>query len=186
MNRAVFLDRDGVLNHPVLRGGKPYPPASVTAARVYDDAAEALAALKSLHFKLIGVSNQPDVARGTQTPEAVHKINEMITLSLSLDAFFVCFHDDADKCDCRKPLPGLLLRAARQYKVDLNMSYMIGDRWRDIEAGTAAGCTTILIDRNYHEKAPAEPPDYIVHSIREAAQAIILRESNVVLRGMKA
>jgi D-glycero-D-manno-heptose 1,7-bisphosphate phosphatase len=125
---------------------------------------------------LFVVSNQPDVARGTQTEDAVREINRVLATELPLDAFYMCYHDDADRCECRKPLPGLLEQARGEHDIDLRASYMIGDRWRDIDAGAAAGCATILIDRGYDERRPNSRPQAVVRTIGDAAQAIFLLE----------
>lgn len=152
MLRAVFLDRDGVLNEALVREGKPYPPASVDDVVVTLGAAAALATLKALGFLLLVVTNQPDVARGATTREAVEKIHSFLASKLPVDEFWTCFHDDGDRCGCRKPAPGLILQAAAKHGIDLGRSFMIGDRWRDIEAGNAAGCRTIWLDRGYRER----------------------------------
>src|SRR5262249_2073394 len=138
--RAVFLDRDGVINDAIVRGDRPYPPAAVDELRIPPGTADALARLKQQDFLLIVVTNQPDVARGKQQRDTVDEIPRRLRAELPLDDVFTCFHDDADACDCRKPRPGLLLRAAREYGIDLSRSYMAGDRWRDIDAGANAGC----------------------------------------------
>jgi D-glycero-D-manno-heptose 1,7-bisphosphate phosphatase len=171
--RAVFLDRDGVLNEAILRDGRPHPPASVEELKIIPGAPLALRRLKDAGFLLIVVSNQPDVARGTQSREAVEAINRAIGDALPIDAFAICWHDDRDQCHCRKPKPGLILEAAARYEIDLKGSYLIGDRWRDIDAGAAAGCRTILIDRHYAEREPAFPPDHRVDGIEEAAERIL-------------
>jgi len=173
LKRAVFLDRDGVLNEALVREGKPYPPASVADLRIVADAPEALACLKSLGLPLIVVTNQPDVARGTQTVEAVEAIGNRLRQELPVDDFFACYHDDVDRCACRKPKPGLILEGAARYGVDPAQSFMVGDRWRDIDAGRAAGCRTVWIDRGYRESGPSAPADARVQSIREAADWII-------------
>src|SRR6186997_375057 len=156
MRRAVFLDRDGVLNEAVVREGKPYPPQSDTEVVMMANAPAALAALEALGFFLVVVTNQPDVARGTQTRAMVDAINNLLRERLPLDAFYVCDHD-GDGCHCRKPKPGMLLDAARDHGIDLASSYLIGDRYRDIEAGQAAGVASIWIDRGYREPAPQPP-----------------------------
>ena len=171
-SRAVLLDRDGVVNQAVVRDGKPYPPADVTKLELVPDAAEALARLKKLGFLLIVVTNQPEVARGRQCRSEVDAIHEALRASLPIDDFFACYHDDADRCECRKPKPGLILQARDRYELDLQRSFLIGDRWRDIDAGARAGCTTILIDCGYTERAPSSSPTVIVKSLREAAQWI--------------
>jgi D-glycero-D-manno-heptose 1,7-bisphosphate phosphatase len=171
---AVFLDRDGVLNAPCVVGGRPFPPASVDALRVLPGAREAVLRLRGAGFAIVVVTNQPDVARGIQTREAVEAINAALAAQISIDAFKVCYHDDADECDCRKPKPGLLERAAVELGLDLASSFLIGDRWRDIEAGRGAGCRTILVDWAYSE-TEALRPDARVGSIMEAAEWILTR-----------
>jgi D-glycero-D-manno-heptose 1,7-bisphosphate phosphatase len=173
LTRAVFLDRDGVLNEAVIREGKPYPPDSPHELRIVAGAGDALARLKSLGLKLIVVTNQPDVARGKQSSAAVDEIHEHMRRTLPVDEFRSCFHDDADRCGCRKPLPGLILEGARQHGVDPTRSFMIGDRWRDVDAGAAAGCRTIWIDAGYRERGPSAPPDAKVRSLTEAVDWIV-------------
>lgn len=171
--RAVFLDRDGVINHAIVREGKPYPPAGSAQLEILPEVPEALAELKRNGFLLVVVTNQPDVARGTQRREIVEWMHEILTAALPLDNILVCYHSDEERCACRKPLPGLLLEAAREYAIDLKQSFMVGDRWRDIEAGYNAGCTTIFIDRAYEERGPAREPHVRVKSLREAADWIL-------------
>ncbi len=171
--RAVFLDRDGVLNEAIVRDGKPYPPAGLHQLKLVPGAAPALQRLKQASFLLIVVTNQPDVARGTQTREGVERLHAAIAAALPLDAFYVCWHDDRAGCACRKPKPGLLLEAASRYAIDLRRSFLIGDRWRDIEAGTAAGCRTVQIDRGYNEKSPQSAPDCHAASLTDAVEWIL-------------
>ena len=172
MKRAVFLDRDGVLNAAVLRDGNPYPPASLSEVRVLEDVPQALRLLKSAGLQLAVISNQPDVARGTQRRETVEAINEWLASQLPLDRFDVCYHDDADACDCRKPKPGLIVRSAQGLGVEATASFVVGDRWRDIEAGKAAGCRSVWIDRGYTEKQPTNH-DYRATSLLDAAEWIV-------------
>ncbi len=172
MRRAVFLDRDGVINRAVVRDGRPYPPADLAGMEILPGVSDALAALHDAGFMLIVVTNQPDVARGTTPMAVVEKINNYLASCLPIDEFRTCYHDSGDGCDCRKPLPGALLAAARQHGIDLGKSYMVGDRWRDTEAGQRAGCKTIFIDYGYAEKQP-ESIDYRVRSLAEAAQIIL-------------
>jgi D-glycero-D-manno-heptose 1,7-bisphosphate phosphatase len=173
LKRAVFLDRDGVLNEAVMRDGKPYPPDSAETARIAADAPGALARLKAQGLALIVVTNQPDVARGKQTREAVEEIHRVLSAALPVDDFVSCFHDDRDACECRKPKPGLILAAAARHGVDVARSFLVGDRWRDIDAGRAAGCRTVWIDRGYRERGPSSPADATVASLDEAAAWIL-------------
>ena len=170
--RAVFLDRDGVINAAVVRDGKPYPPANVDELELLPGVREALDALKQAGFVLLVATNQPDVARGKQTRDAVDAIHERVRAALPVDAIYCCFHDNADKCACRKPAPGLLLAGARDWDIDLSASFMIGDRWRDIAAGAAAGCKTVFVDYEYNERRP-ETFDKRVASLSEAATWIL-------------
>jgi D-glycero-D-manno-heptose 1,7-bisphosphate phosphatase len=171
---AVFLDRDGVINRPVIHDGRPHPPADAEALEVLPGVSEALERLRAAGFFLVIVTNQPDVARGTQTREAIDRIHERLRSVLPLDDIRVCVHDDADGCRCRKPSPGLLEDAARDAGLSLADSFMVGDRWRDIEAGRRAGCTTVFIDWAYDERRP-EQPDAVVASLPEAADWVLAR-----------
>jgi len=175
---AVFLDRDGVINRAVVRDGKPFPPSSLEELEILPQVASSLLDLKAHGFALIVITNQPDVARGAQTREAVEAIHQALTSSLPIDDIFVCYHDDRDHCACRKPNPGLLLEPQRKHNLDLSRSFVVGDRWRDIDAGHNAGCKTILIDYGYKERKPAQPTEATVRSLREAADWIIASSSN--------
>ena len=172
-NKAVFLDRDGVLNQAVVRNGMPYPPANVEELVLAPNAKPALLELKALGFLLLVVTNQPDVAKGITTRAAVEEINRKLASLLPVDDIFVCYHQDSDHCDCRKPKPSMILEGAQQHNVDLDESFMVGDRWRDVEAGQNAGCRTIIIDGGYEERQPARPADARVHTLKEAADWII-------------
>lgn len=173
--RAVFLDRDGVLNANVERAGKPVAPTRVADLRLLDGAIPALQALKAAGFLTIVVTNQPDVATGRVPQATVEAINSEIARAMPIDAFYVCYHTDADKCACRKPKPGLLLSAAGVHAVDLPSSYLVGDRWRDIEAGQAAGCKTVLVDNGYPQERISNP-SVMVSSLPEAVTWILRLE----------
>jgi D-sedoheptulose 7-phosphate isomerase len=175
LRRAVFLDRDGVLSEAVMRNGKPFPPDAVSEFRITPGTAEALAKLKAQNFLLVVVTNQPDVARGKQARDAVEEMHRRLKSELPVDDVFTCYHDDADSCECRKPRPGLMIRAAEQYGIDLDRSYMAGDRWRDVDAGANAGCKTIWIDRGYAEQRSSAVPDARVVSLAEAVDWILSR-----------
>jgi D-glycero-D-manno-heptose 1,7-bisphosphate phosphatase len=175
MIRAVFLDRDGVINEAVVRDGRPYPPPSVETLHVCDGVPEALQALRHAGFRLIVVTNQPDVGAGRQTREAVEDIHAHLCHLLPIDEVRVCWHTDRDECDCRKPKPGMLLSAAAHWHIDLKRSFMVGDRWRDIDAGRAAGCRTVLVARPYAERA-AEGFDASAASLLEASRLILQNE----------
>ncbi|MCL4465930.1 MAG: HAD-IIIA family hydrolase [Chloroflexi bacterium] len=178
LHPAVFLDRDGVLNRAVVREGKPYPPAGLDELQILPGTMEALEALAAAGYLLVGITNQPDVARGTQRREVVEAINRALLADLPLVDILVCYHDDWDECDCRKPKPGLLLEAAAHHSLDLPSSFLIGDRWKDMEAGRRAGCRTVLIDYGYPETGPDTRLDHKAASLPEAA-AWILSQTNL-------
>jgi D-glycero-D-manno-heptose 1,7-bisphosphate phosphatase len=167
---AIFLDRDGVLNRTRFRNGKPIPPQSLRDLEILPGVPEALATLKTAGYALVVVTNQPDVARGVTSREVVEEMHRFLGRQLPIDEFRVCMHDDSDHCECRKPKPGLLLAAPRY---DVGRSLMVGDRWRDVEAGRAAGCkATILVDYGYDEAIPNEPTVRVA-SLLEASQWIL-------------
>jgi D-glycero-D-manno-heptose 1,7-bisphosphate phosphatase len=178
--RAVFLDRDGVLNRAFMRGGKPYPPTTLDEFEILPDVREALDILIAAGFLLIVVTNQPDVARGTQSRATVEATHRRLLKALPLDDIRVCYEEDGPSCRCYKPKPGMLLDAAGDLGINLNKSYMIGDRWRDVGCGKAAGCFTLLIDRGYAEPLPVAP-DAACGSLLEGARFIVTREA--VARG---
>jgi D-glycero-D-manno-heptose 1,7-bisphosphate phosphatase len=173
--KAVFLDRDGVLNEAIVRDGKPYAPETLDELVITPGAGGALAALRRHGYRLIVVTNQPDIARGKVSQEVVETINRYICSVLPIDAVEMCAHDDSDRCDCRKPQPGMLIRAARRDGIDLSASFMVGDRWRDMEAGRRASCRTVLIRSGYDNESKGLP-DVAVTSLVEAADWIIRQE----------
>jgi len=176
INRCVFLDRDGVLNRPVVRDGRPYPPAHADEFEIYPDAADGCRRLKEAGFILIVVTNQPDVGRGTQSMEAVEAMHAKLRAALPwLDGIEVCYHagsNHGEPCECRKPKPGMVLRAAAAHAIDLKRSFLIGDRWRDVDCARAAGCRAVFIDHGYDESL-REDPDVIVSNFAEAVSAIL-------------
>ena len=172
MRPAVFLDRDGVISRPAIRDGRPYPPRSLEEMELLPGVQEALHRLKAAGYCLVVVTNQPDIARGIVRRTVVDGMNDWLKSVLPLDAVLMCAHDDRDLCQCRKPLPGLIAQAARELHVECTSSYMIGDRWRDVEAGRRAGCKTFFIDCGYDERAP-ESYDFRVRSLPDAARIIL-------------
>ena len=150
LRRAVFLDRDGVLNRVVMRDGKAASPRTVEELQIESDAPAALAALKDAGYLLLVVTNQPDVRRGLMSAETLSALHARLAQALPVDDIAACLHDNADDCACRKPKPGLVLDLAARHEVDLGRSWLIGDQDRDIACGKAAGCRTILLGREYN------------------------------------
>jgi D-glycero-D-manno-heptose 1,7-bisphosphate phosphatase len=170
--RAVFLDRDGVLNRSDVVDGKPYAPRQVEGFCIYEEAYDCLCDLKKADFVLVVVTNQPDVGNGVVAKEVVDNMNRSLLRALPLDEVVVCYHSQSDGCLCRKPKAGMLQVAAEKYAIDLSRSFMVGDRWSDVAAGKLAGCKTIFIDRSYTEPN-SEIPNIIVKSLREAADYVL-------------
>jgi D-glycero-D-manno-heptose 1,7-bisphosphate phosphatase len=174
--RAVFLDRDGVLTIPEFRDGRSYAPRRLEEFRLYDDAVTATRCLKAAGFHLVVVTNQPDVGRGEIAPEIIEEMHRRLAAALPVDTIEACYHSRDDGCDCRKPKPGLLRRAAARFGIDCRESFMVGDRASDVAAGRAVGCRTIFIDLGYVEELRPQNADFTATSLGEAA-TIILRES---------
>lgn len=174
LRRAVFLDRDGVINRAILRDGKPFAPTTPAEFEILPGVPEACVKLKRAGFFLIVATNQPDVGRGTMAQSVVENIHAHMCALLPIDRVEVCYHPGKglSNCDCRKPKPGMLLRAASDLGIDLKQSWMVGDRWRDIDCGYAAGCRTVLIDYNYDE-ALRQMPDFRVKNLTEGAEVIL-------------
>ena len=170
---AVFLDRDGVLNRTTVRDGTPYPPMSVDEVEILPGVADALSRLADAGLPMFVVTNQPDVARGTQSRETVEQINSYIARELPmLTGFYVCYHDNKDNCSCRKPGPGMLMQAASEHEIDLAQSFMVGDRWSDIVAGASVGCKTFLLDVPYSQCQRCTPT-HVVADLPDAADRIL-------------
>ena len=173
MNRAIFLDRDGVINRPLIRDNKPYPPTRVEEFELLPGVAEACRKLKSAGLLLVVATNQPDVGRGTLAREVVEAIHARMCAALPIDRVEVCYDPgQGAPGEFRKPAPGMLLRAARELGIALAQSWMVGDRWRDIDCGANAGCRTIFVDHGYDEPLRAAP-DFRVPSLVEAADIIL-------------
>lgn len=178
---AIFFDRDGTLNRAIVRQGKPYPPASVDHFELFPDAKDSCARLKSAGFVLVVVTNQPDVARGTQSQTVVEAMHTRLRkLIPSLDRIEVCYapgrnilHPENHR---RKPAPGMLLDAAGHLGLDLTRSWMVGDRASDIEAGHAAGCRTLFLDWHYDEPPSARPPHFVTSSLAQAVRIILAQQ----------
>ncbi len=169
--RAVFLDRDGVITRSFERGGRPYAPRTLEEFEILPEAAPALRRLKEAGFLLVVVTNQPDVGKGEVPREVVEEMHRRLATALPLDAIQVNYAtDNADPG--RKPNPGMLLEAAGALNIDLRASFMIGDRWRDIDAGRNAGCRTILLGDGYGE-IPRIAFDHSFATLAEAVDLIL-------------
>lgn len=169
MNRAIFLDRDGVINRVILKDGKPFSPRAMEEFVFCEGIKEFLTESRKAGFLNIVFTNQPDIARGLVDSNAVEKMHDFVKQHLPVDDVLLCLHDDADNCRCRKPKPGMLTGAAEKWNIDLNASFVIGDQWKDVEAGKKAGCITILLDCFYNKNVEC---DYRLSGLRSALNII--------------
>lgn len=174
LKRAIFLDRDGVINRVIMKEGKPYSPRNRSDFLFTDGIREVLARLKGEGFLLIVVTNQPDISRGSITWAELNAIHDLIRRELPVDDIIVCPHDNDDDCDCRKPKPGMIVESARKWGIDIESSFLIGDTWKDMEAGQKAGCKTILLDAPYNQDVQG---DYRIQDICETLKIITKKES---------
>jgi D-glycero-D-manno-heptose 1,7-bisphosphate phosphatase len=172
VRRAVFLDRDGVINANLERDGRPVAPTTLAEFRILPGVEDAVRRLKERGYLVIVVTNQPDVANGLTERATVEAMHDVIRARLRVDDIKTCFHNDDARCECRKPKPGLILTAAAEHGIDLPGSYVVGDRWRDVAAGRAAGCSTIFIDYGYKQDG-ANFPDKVAGSLPEATSFIL-------------
>jgi D-glycero-D-manno-heptose 1,7-bisphosphate phosphatase len=170
---AIFLDRDGIIIRAIVCEGKPYPPSQLDEVELLPQAIDPLNKLASRGYLLVGITNQPDVARGTQSREMVETINNLVLSRLPIREIFVCYHDNDDHCDCRKPKPGLILEASRKFGIDLANSWMVGDRWKDVAAGQAAGIKTIFVNNHYSEEFQSKPADKSIEDLSLLADLIL-------------
>ena len=179
VRRAVFLDRDGVINRPLERDRKPYPPRSLSEFEILPEVPAACARLKAAGFLLVVATNQPDVGRGTLKKEMIETLHAEMCLRLPIDRVETCYHpgQGASECDCRKPKPGMLVRAAKALDIELAQSWMVGDRWRDVDCGYAAGCRTVFIDRGYAEEL-RQKPHFSAGNLAQAADIILCESKN--------
>ena len=163
-NKALFLDRDGVINKIVVRNNRQTSPRSFEEFELSPGIARILSTAKERGFLNIIATSQPEVVRGLIAREEVERMHDFIRSNLAIDDILVCFHDDADHCECRKPKPGLLTQAAKKWNIDLRTAFMVGDTYKDVEAGRAAGAVTILVNAFYNQDAQ---PDHRIETLEE-------------------
>ena len=172
MRPGVLLDRDGVLSRVVLRKGRGVSPRSFAEFELLPGVGTAVRSLREAGLPVVVVTNQPDIARGLLKPDELERMHEHLRRHVPLERIYTCTHDDADRCDCRKPLPGLLLRAAAEFHLDLEHTWMVGDSWKDVEAARAAGCHMIFIAGAYSD-AGSSKPEHVAASLPDAVEIIL-------------
>jgi len=170
--RVVFLDRDGVVTVPREVAGKGYAVRAMSELQFYDDAAESVLRLKAAGFDVVIVTNQPDVSAGLIAQPVLDDIHDVVATHLMVDRIRTCTHVAVDACQCRKPLPGLLIAEGVEEPLSFASSWMVGDRDSDIEAGRAAGCRTIFIERSWVSET-GEKADVTAADLADAVDAIV-------------
>lgn len=171
MKKAVFLDRDGVINNTLFKMGKPRAPYSMEEFSFIDGVELAVKNLKVAGFLTVVVTNQPDVARGWVGMEQVEIVNNHVLQTLKVTEVMSCFHTDKDDCQCRKPKPGMILQAAKKWDIDLSKSFMVGDRLSDVDAGKRAGCISLLVGPG--DGVGSVTPDHQCEDLLSASEWIL-------------
>jgi D-glycero-D-manno-heptose 1,7-bisphosphate phosphatase len=174
MSPAVFLDRDGVLVRSPVIDGKSYAVRRIEDFRLLPGTVKAVGVLRRAGYKIVVVTNQPDIGNGLVDPAVVEAMHQRLRQKLAPDAIELCPHRQDENCLCRKPKPGMIHAAAKLLDIDLTASVVVGDRWSDIVAGKAAGCYTVFIDRGYVEPM-STIPDAVVRTLPAAVDVIMSR-----------
>lgn len=165
--KAIFLDRDGVINKAIIINGKPFSPRAVKDFKLNQGIISTLNQLKKRRFLIIVITNQPDIARGLMTDKELVKMHGLMKEVLPIDDIFICPHDDRHRCSCRKPQAGMLYAAARKWSIDFHQSFMVGDTEKDIQAGRVAGCKTVLLTTRYNKSIDS---DYRIDNIKSLVE----------------
>ncbi|MCU0770948.1 MAG: HAD-IIIA family hydrolase [Verrucomicrobia bacterium] len=181
MRVAAFIERDGLLNRFRMQHDLPVAPIQLEEFRVQPEAVPLVRSLQDAGYLVIATTNQPGLTSGELSRRELDLMHEILLKKLNLDDIMVCPHDEADRCPCRKPKPGLLIEAGFKWHVDLDRSVVISDKWQDAEAARIAGCTSILIDSPWN--GPGHH-DFQVSSFKAAvAKALsLMNTSGVLLR----
>ena len=174
-NKCVFLDRDGVINQPIIINKKPYSPRKIQEFIFTTDIKNLINKVVNLGYKVIVVTNQPDIATGDLSESLLNHFHKCITDEMLINDIFVCKHKSSDNCNCRKPKPGLIIEAAIKHKINLKESFFIGDRWKDVDAANKVECHSIFIDYGYSERLKTDPKN-CVKSVKDAFDLIINKE----------
>ncbi len=170
INKAIFLDRDGIINQPIMREGKATSPRNLEEWQWIEGIHEAIQCFKDADFLVFVATNQPDIVRKIFPLEILEKFHKMIEEELNVDEIRACMHDDIHQCECRKPKPGMLTSLAKKWDLSIKDSVFIGDTFKDMEAGKKAGCFTILVDRDYNKGTNC---DYLAKDLNDAVEYIL-------------
>lgn len=168
MKKAIFFDRDGTLIKTNLsKKNTPIAIKTIKELKIFSSVPSILKKLKNDYLIFI-ITNQPDVGRKKNTKKNVKKINDYLLKTLPITKIYTCYCS-TNNCKYRKPKPGMILKASKEYNLDLKKSFVIGDRFKDINAGRAANCKTIFIDKNYNEKIKKKPL-FVINNFKEISK----------------
>lgn len=165
--KAIFLDRDGVLNKPLIKNRKSFAPRLFSEFKLYPNIAKDCSELKKKGYLLIVVTNQPDVDKGLLKISELKKMNSFLKKKIDYDKMYISY-SSSNKSFYKKPNPGMLKKAQKKFNLNISNCYLIGDRWRDIEAAENINCKAVFIDRNYKEKKPT----YQIISVKSFSSAV--------------
>ena len=171
VNKAVFLDRDGVINQATVWGGKPYAPRKAEDFVILPGAEDAIMRIRAFGYLVLVVTNQPDINNKQVDPAEVNAMHNQLA-HLPIEKIYVCPHSQDEDCLCRKPKPGMLFQALDEFNIDLSKSYMVGDRYSDMQASKSAGCKSVFIDRKYGETQLANS-DFICYDLQEFSKLLV-------------
>ena len=181
MRPGVFLERDGILNLPRVERGHQVTTLSLDDFRPNFAARAPLLALKKAGFALLATTNQPGLARGYLMRRELDRMHDLLLRQLPLDDVFVCPHDEADDCNCRKPQPGLFTEAAFKWHLDLERSFVISDKWPDAQAANLVGATSLLlqspwISNGHHDFVLADLPSAVARILQPHVAPLLLMD----------
>jgi D-glycero-D-manno-heptose 1,7-bisphosphate phosphatase len=177
MHKAVFLDRDGVINRGFIVDGKSYAPRKIEDFKLLPFVIQSVEKLINNGFLVIVITNQPDIANGLLDIETLNLMHEKLITKLKLTDIYFCPHSKNENCECRKPKPGMIYSAVKKYKINISNSFLVGDRASDIEAANAIRCRSIFINRNYKEPKPFTQ-EKTVNSLKSATNYILKLKKN--------
>lgn len=180
MKRAVFIERDGVLNEVRPGPKNQIPPLTLEEFKVRKEAEPSLAKLKKAGFVLIVTTNQPGLSSGSQSRRELDRMHDQLRRAFPIDDIMVCPHDESDHCPCHKPRPGLLIEAAFKWHLNIDQSYVVSDKWQDAEAARTAGCTSLLIQSPWVGKVHH---DFVLKDLAAVAEKILSLRQNVEFVG---
>ena len=160
-NKCLFLDRDGIINVPLVKKNKPFAPTEISQFRLYKNLNKTLNYIKKLNYLIIIITNQPELSKGNLNKKTLDQMHEIIYSTFPIDDIFVCKCQESSSCKCYKPKPKMLYDAKIKHNIDLKKSYFVGDTYRDVYCASNAGCYSILLKKRYNYEMISKA-DYVI------------------------